>query len=82
MWDCQEDPVEVTVVGDMLLGTGDHMPEDAKEFALCWLSDDPLDGCQDASHYGFLACRLVYIGCHGDFDYSMVSLMTVLSKLY
>ena len=61
------------------------MPEDAEEFALCWFSDDPLDGFREAGHNGFLACFFVYIGCHGDVDVlmvRMVSLMTVLSKLY
>ena len=61
------------------------MSEDTEEFALCWFSDDPLDGCREAGHHGFLACRLVYVGCHGDVNdkmVSMVSLMMVLSKLY
>ena len=61
------------------------MSEDTEEFVLCWFSDDPLDGFREAGHHGFLSCRLVYGGCHGDFDDTMVrmvSLMTVLSKLY
>ena len=65
VWDYQEEPVEVTVVGDMWLGTGDHMPEDAEEFTLCRFSDDSLDGFREAGHHGFLTCRLVYIECHG-----------------
>ena len=61
------------------------MSEDTKEFALCRFSDDPLDGFWEAGHHGFLACCLVYVGCHGDVNDTMermVSLMTVLSKLY
>ena len=55
------------------------MPEDAEEFALRRFSDDPLDGCREASHHGFLACGLVFIGFHGyvdDLMVRMVSLMT------
>ena len=55
------------------------MPEDTEEFALRRFSDEPLDGCRESGHHGFLACLLVYIGCHGDVDDSMVrtvSLMT------
>ena len=61
------------------------MPEYAEDFVLCQFSDDPLDGCREDGHHGFLACGLVYIGCHGNVDDSMVrmvSLMTVLSNLY
>ena len=61
------------------------MSEDTEEFALCRFSDDSLDGCREAGHHGFLACCLVYVGFHGDVDdmmVRMVSLMTVLSKLY
>ena len=55
------------------------MPEDAEDFALCRFSDDSLDGFRESGHHGFLACHLVYIGCHGDVDdlmVRMVSLMT------
>ena len=38
------------------------MSEDTEEFALCRFFDDPLDGCREAVHHGFLDCRLVYIG--------------------
>ena len=61
------------------------MSEDTEEFALCRFSDDTLDGCREAGHHGFLVCCLVYVGYHGDVDDTvvrMVSLMTVLSKLY
>ena len=51
LWDDQEEPVEVTVVGDMLLGAGDHVPEDAEEFALCGFSDDSLYGCREAGDH-------------------------------
>ena len=53
------------------------MPEDAEEFALCRFSDDSLDGCREADHHGFLACCLVYIGCRGDVDISMVRMVSL-----
>ena len=65
VWDYQEDTFEVTVVGKMRLGAGDHMPEYAEEFVLRRFSDDSLDGFREASHHGLLAYHLVYIGCHG-----------------
>ena len=61
------------------------MSEDTEEFTLCWFSDDPLDGFQEAGYHGFLDCHLVYVGCHGDVDDTMVrmvSLVLVLSKIY
>ena len=51
VWYDQEELVEVTVVGDMLLGAGDHVPEDAEEFALRGFSDDSLDGCREAGNH-------------------------------
>ena len=65
VWDYQEEPFEVTVVGDNLLGSGDHVPEDAGEFALRQFSDDSLDGCREDGDNVLLACCLVHIGCHG-----------------
>ena len=56
VWECQEEPAEVTVVGYMLLGAGDHVPEDTEEFALRRFSDDSSDGCQEAGHHGLFAC--------------------------
>ena len=55
------------------------MPEDAEDFALCWFSNDSLDGCGEAGHHGFLACRLVYIGCHGDVNVLMVRMVYLMT---
>ena len=55
------------------------MPDNTEEFALCQFSDDFLDGCREARHHGFLACRLVYIGCHGDVDVSMVRMVSLIT---
>ena len=57
------------------------MSEDTEEFVLCRFSDDPLDGRWEASHHGFLACRLVYVGFHGDVDDTMVRMVSLVSGL-
>ena len=57
------------------------MSEDTEEFALCRFSDDPLDIFWEAGHHGFLACRLVYVGCHGDVDDTMVIMMSLMTVL-
>ena len=54
------------------------MLADVEEFALCCFSDDSLDGFRDAGQHGFLACLLVYIGCHGDVDVSMVGMVSLM----
>ena len=55
------------------------MPEYAEELSLRRFSDDSLDGCREAGHHGFLACCLVYIGCHGDVDDSMVRMVSLMT---
>ena len=55
------------------------MREDAEEFALCGFSNDSLDSCREAGHHRFLACCLVYIGCHGDVDDSMVRMVSLMT---